>query len=174
MRKVKAPGEDGADNRLIKEASIEFLAKLADLMTISLHVGYFPKPWTSALVSVIPKPNKDPHLPANYRPISLLSTLGKLQAGFRRERSTTDNILRLAEDIQRGFNKNEGGMVEGLVYRLVDHNLKLPKQMVALLNREIGVRVGASVSAQKPACPRAQPFSPLLLYISAIYYPPRG
>lgn len=43
----------------INSPSIDFLGRLADLKTLSLHVGYFPKPWTSALVTVIPKPNKD-------------------------------------------------------------------------------------------------------------------
>ncbi|KAL7403374.1 hypothetical protein ABVT39_028188 [Epinephelus coioides] len=218
--KVKAPGEDGVDNRLIKESATEYLAQLADLFTICLHTGYFPKPWKSALVTMIPKPHKDPHLAANYRPISLLSTLGKLlervladrlqrhfdalgvlgvhQARFRRERSTTDNILRLAEDVQRGFNKKEVTIGvffdiekafdkmwhDGLVYRLLDQNLKLPQQMVVLLNsflndRKIAVKVGTSVSSRfspEAGVPQGSALSPLLflLYICDIYYPPRG
>ncbi|OON99144.1 MAG: hypothetical protein ATN35_01990 [Epulopiscium sp. Nele67-Bin004] len=36
-----------------------------------------------------------------------LGVLGVHQVGYRRARSTTDNFLRLAEDVQHGFNKKE-------------------------------------------------------------------
>lgn len=63
--KIKAPGEDTIDNRLIKEASPEFHYQLCDLCTLCLHTAHFPKPWKSAVVTMIPKPGKDPHQPAN-------------------------------------------------------------------------------------------------------------
>ncbi len=90
---------------------------------------HFPSPWKTALVTMIHKPGKDPHNVTSYRPISLLSHIGKLferiltsrlnnhteslglialhQAGFRKGRATTDNIHRLSEDIHRNFNKKE-------------------------------------------------------------------
>ena len=72
------------------------------------------------------KGSKDPSLPESYRPVSLLSTTGKvveqlvynrfywylekhdlipsIQAGFRQNRSTIDQLARLEHCIQCGLN----------------------------------------------------------------------
>uniref|UniRef100_A0A8C8I148 Reverse transcriptase domain-containing protein n=1 Tax=Oncorhynchus tshawytscha TaxID=74940 RepID=A0A8C8I148_ONCTS len=113
--KNKAPGEDNIDSTLIKQAPDEYLHLLSNLFTACHMEGYFPLPWKSAVVTMIHKPVKDPYNVTSYRPISLLSHVGKLfervltqrlsghteemgllgvhQAGFRKTRSTTDNIL---------------------------------------------------------------------------------
>jgi hypothetical protein len=86
---------------------------------------------------MIHKPGKDPYNVTSYRPISLLSQVRKLfervltqrlsghteemgllgihQAGFRKARSTTDNILRLSEDILRNFKKKELTLAGGFL-----------------------------------------------------------
>ncbi|OON99143.1 MAG: hypothetical protein ATN35_01985 [Epulopiscium sp. Nele67-Bin004] len=66
----------------------------------------------------------------------------------------------------------------------MDRNLQLPQQMVVLLNsfltnREIAVRVGASISTRftpEGGMPQGSALSPLLflMYLSDIYCPPRG
>jgi len=43
-----------------------------------MRIGYFPKSWKRAVIITIPKPGKDIRHPANYRPISLLSSLSKV------------------------------------------------------------------------------------------------
>jgi hypothetical protein len=43
-----------------------------------LRLSYFPNPWKEAELITLPKPGKDPNFPQNLRPISLLSTTGKL------------------------------------------------------------------------------------------------
>jgi hypothetical protein len=58
--------------------------RLTHLFNHCLRLSYFPKPWKEAKVITLPKPGKDPKLPQNLRPISLLSTTGKLF-----EKSTT-------------------------------------------------------------------------------------
>ncbi|GJQ73939.1 Desat1 [Trypoxylus dichotomus] len=80
-------------------------------------------------VAVIPKPGQSHNWPQNYRPISLLPVMGKIadriiltrlreetddldvipncQFGFRREHSTTHQVLRLVEQIKEGFNRRE-------------------------------------------------------------------
>ena len=88
---------------------------------------HFPK---CVLVHIrIPKPGKDPAEQNNYRPIALASCLCKtlermvnkrltwflesnnhisrFQSGFRSDRSTTDNLVRLEKFIRDAFIKKE-------------------------------------------------------------------
>ncbi|GBP83914.1 Probable RNA-directed DNA polymerase from transposon BS [Eumeta japonica] len=86
---------------------------------------YFPPAWKEAEVIGIYKPGKPRDLPASYRPISLLSGLGKLfekilktrlsdhllgkgliideQFGFRPAHSCPQQVLRLVEYVSEGF-----------------------------------------------------------------------
>ena len=79
------------------------------------------------------KPNKDPTQVSLYRPISLISCLGKLyerlvnnilqwwvesnsllpnhQCGFRADRSTTYILLQLEQQIYKGFRENKNTLV---------------------------------------------------------------
>jgi len=86
-----------------------------------------PKIWRQAKVIALEKPGKDPHLAANYRPISLLSVCYKLlertilqrilpeveallsedQAGFRSGRSTCVQVASLTTYIENGFAQNK-------------------------------------------------------------------
>ena len=79
-----------------------------------------------AKVIAVEKPGNDPSLAANYRPISLLSVCYKLlerlalqrisptvagllspdQAGFRKGRSTCDQVAALTTFIENGFQQN--------------------------------------------------------------------
>lgn len=216
--KNKAPGEDNIDSTLIKQAPDEYLHLLSNLFTTCLMEGYFPLPWKSAVVTMIHKPGKDPYNVTSYRPISLLSHVGKLfervltqrlsshaeemgllgihQAGFRKARSTTDNILRLSEDILRNFKKKEHTLAvffdiekafdkmwhNGLCYRLADSNLQIPLSIRNIItsflhNRTIKVKVSTAISSPftpEAGVPQGAVLSPLLflLYISDIYYPP--
>ena len=91
--------------------------------------GKFPEDWTLATIIPIPKPGKDPAEPNYYRPIALTSCLCKtlerminkrltwflesnnhisrFQSGFRSDRSTTDNLVRLETFIRDAFIKKE-------------------------------------------------------------------
>ncbi|KAM8740389.1 uncharacterized protein AB9X84_020255 [Acanthopagrus schlegelii] len=216
--KNKAPGEDTIHTILIKQAPVTYLQHLGQLYTTCLTTGHFPSPWKIALVTMIHKPGKDPHDVTSYRPISLLSHIGKLleriitsrlsnhiesigligihQAGFRKGRATTDNILRLSEDIYRNFNKKQITLAiffdiekafdkvwhNGLMYRLMDTNLKLPKPTQSIIssflnNRHIKVKVSSAISTPftpQAGVPQGAVLSPLLflIYTSDIYYPP--
>ncbi|GFU47416.1 putative RNA-directed DNA polymerase from transposon BS [Trichonephila clavipes] len=90
-----------------------------------------PENWKEAIIFPINKPGKDPHLATSYRPISLLSTIGKLtesiillrlknfinsnnllnpnQYGFTTKLSTLHPLLRLTEYILEGFRKEKHG-----------------------------------------------------------------
>ena len=89
------------------------------------ETGKFPESWELATVIPIPKPGKDHAEPNSYRPIALTSCLCKtlerminvrlvwylesnnlispFQSGFRSERSTNDNLVRLETFIRDAF-----------------------------------------------------------------------
>ena len=93
------------------------------------ETGKFPESWELATTIPIPKPGKYHTEPRNYRPIALTSCLCKtlerminarlvwyleinnlispVQSGFRSERSTNDNLVRLETFIRDAFVKKE-------------------------------------------------------------------
>ncbi|MEW8186271.1 MAG: reverse transcriptase family protein, partial [Candidatus Thiodiazotropha endolucinida] len=110
----KASGPDLISPRLLKEGANILAAPLCTLFNRSLVGRYYPKLWKNANVTPIHKKD-DESLPSNYRPISLLSQMGKimercvhkclynyaigngilspLQSGFIRGDSTTYQLI---------------------------------------------------------------------------------
>jgi hypothetical protein len=74
----KAMGPDGISNRLLKETSAAISEPLSILFNKSFTTGKVPKIWKEANLSPIFKKD-DKSLVSNYRPISLLSCIGKVQ-----------------------------------------------------------------------------------------------
>lgn len=72
-----APGPDGVTNDQIKHLPRKPLVLLTRIYNKCLQMEYFPTKWKQAKIVPIPKQGKDLQIPNNYRPISLLSTLGK-------------------------------------------------------------------------------------------------
>lgn len=75
----KAPGPDAFTADIVqKTAEVDWDILLA-VMNKCLSVGRFPGPWKSAVVVMLRKPDKSDYTnPKAYRPIGLLSTLGKV------------------------------------------------------------------------------------------------
>ena len=69
----KAAGPDAVNNRILKELALPLSVPLADLFNLSLCKGI----WKEANVTPIFKKD-DPSMLSNYRPIALLSTIGKV------------------------------------------------------------------------------------------------
>jgi hypothetical protein len=112
----KASGPDGVGARLLKSAARELSKHLAQLFNKSLQTSTFPDIWKIASVVPVFK-NGVKELIQNYRPISLLSIIGKsmercvfkhlynylvenqliacFQSGFRPGDSTTNQLLHL-------------------------------------------------------------------------------
>jgi hypothetical protein len=123
-----SPGHDGITYTLLKKLSHSTLLNILYLFNRIWQENYFPTSWTKAIVIPFQKPGKDPKDPKNYRPIALTSCLCKLlermvnnrlvyiletneviapfQSGFRRGRSTSDNIITLETHIRNAFLRN--------------------------------------------------------------------
>ncbi|KAJ1524620.1 hypothetical protein ONE63_011104 [Megalurothrips usitatus] len=119
LKVKKAPGADGIPNAAIKHLPPKIVQQTAVIFNECLKKSYFPSIWKTATIQPIPKPGKDPTLPASHRPISLLSNLGKLleriiakrlteyleendllnvqQYGFRRQHSTTHALMEFSD-----------------------------------------------------------------------------
>ena len=120
-----APGEDEITYELLKRCSTHSKKVFCNLLNKCLDKNVFPNAWKHAKVKMLAKPGRDKSQACNYRPISLLSCLGKmyeryiyvylinelnekeylndLQAGFRKRRSAHEHIFRLVQDAENGF-----------------------------------------------------------------------
>lgn len=125
----KAPGPDKLENIILKNSSKKSIVQLHYIINAIIRLSYFPKAWKSSIIIPIPKPAKDHTNPANFRPISLISTLAKItekvilsrihdldlhheltsdhQFGFRPGLGTTHQILRLVTDISINYNQSK-------------------------------------------------------------------
>lgn len=123
----KSPGLDLITNALLKKIPKKAITLLSILFNSLLKIGHFPTEWKKAAVIMIKKPGKDNTNPNSYRPISLLSSVSKIfekiiytrlinhldaieaiphhQFGFKPKHSTTQQLLRLTEYINNGFEK---------------------------------------------------------------------
>ena len=117
-----ATGPDNIHNRCLKNHTSLLLEHLTMLFNSVVEIGYIPSMWEKANIILLLKPNKDKQQPSSYRPISLLSCLGKLleriikqrlmlelnnrnilpqhQAGFRPKKSTMYNLVRIERYIK--------------------------------------------------------------------------
>ena len=127
----KSCGADCIPNMALRHLSscYNFTTACTDIFNCCLKISYFPDTWKVAKILPIPKtaiPSKETD---KYRPISLLSCLGKCfekiilsrlsdfeldnnifinqQCGFRSEHSTIHQSLRIIENVAFGFNKNK-------------------------------------------------------------------
>ena len=113
----KAPGTDRILNEHIKTTSQMFLPLYEIFFNSILDTGHFPEQWSMGCICPIYKNKGDRADVQNYRPITILSCLGKLftsilnsrlndyleesmilsenQAGFRQQYSTSDHIFSL-------------------------------------------------------------------------------
>ena len=148
----KACGPFSLPTNLLKEFSQHFTKPLTIIINKSLQAGVFPQSLKMALVCAIHKKNEKTSC-ANYRPISLLSNIGKIferimynriedfldehniiyeyQFGFRKKYSTNHALLSIIEQIRTNLdNKNFAcGIFVDLqkAFDTVDHKILLRK-----------------------------------------------
>ena len=144
-KNASAPGSSGIGWELLKQGWSHIDDALTEVFNACITLGYHPPTWKSAVVVVIPKPDKpDYTLPKAHRPISLLETMSKLlekviaqqfqhdiveyelipttQFGGRRFSSCLDAGLSLFHDIQAAHGLNlKCGMLLFDVKGFFDH-----------------------------------------------------
>ncbi|APA05858.1 hypothetical protein sscle_01g006280 [Sclerotinia sclerotiorum 1980 UF-70] len=73
-----APGADEIPTKILQVAWLQIKEVTLSLFKGCLHLGHHPKCFRLATIVIIPKPNKPDYTnPRSYRPIALLSVLGK-------------------------------------------------------------------------------------------------
>lgn len=129
LKAGKAPGHDGITNMAIKHLPKIAVTQLLFIYNSCLKHKHFPQTWKEAIILPFHKPGKDKLFAANYRPISLLPTLGKMleiiilnrlkmhekkhnifipeQFGFKKHHSTTLQLGRIINSVTQNFNINK-------------------------------------------------------------------
>lgn len=117
-----APGEDRVTVSMLRNLPDSAIEILLQLINLSWKEGKTPADWKHSLINPIPKPQKNPTTPEAYRPIALTSCICKIaermikrrmqwllesnsvlspyQSGFRKQRGTMDNVIRLENAAQ--------------------------------------------------------------------------
>ena len=128
-KKGKAPGPDGITNEMISGLSDYGKMIVLRFINMTWERGSLPKEWKNALIVPLIKSGKKAGEPSSYRPISLTSCFGKVaermvnrrlvwhlesrgllscyQSGFRRGKTTIDQLVRLTQGILDGFQRKE-------------------------------------------------------------------
>ena len=125
MKTKGAPGSDDIPPSFLKNLGPKASQKLLDILNESFRTGAVPRIWRHAVIIPIIKAGKPGSQLSSYRPISLTSCVVKLlermlcsrlyylaetrgwicsaQAGFRKNKSTEDQVLRITQHISDGF-----------------------------------------------------------------------
>ncbi|CAK1579866.1 unnamed protein product [Parnassius mnemosyne] len=99
----KAPGGDGFTADICREAISQNPGIYLSLANKCLELGHFPIIWKEAVVVVLRKPGREDYThPKAYRPLGLLSVMGKvLEKMVIRRKSTKDSLYDMMDYIRR-------------------------------------------------------------------------
>lgn len=123
LRTASAGGPDTVLPVFLKNAGNDMRNTVLAVINASWSKGQLPRLWKAANVRAVLKPKSETTAPSNFRPISLLSVVGKLcerlvydrilptvarhfpqhQSGFRHHRSTLDCITRFVLAVSDAF-----------------------------------------------------------------------
>jgi hypothetical protein len=78
LKLKKACGIDDIPNKCLRHLPRRPLVHLTHLINHCIRLPHFTTSWKEAKVVALPKPGKDPKVPQNLRPISLLPSMDKV------------------------------------------------------------------------------------------------
>ena len=129
LKLKRSPGPDKITNEMLLHLGPKANSKLLQIYNNSWKTGHIPQSWREATMIPVHKKGKNRKDVNSYRPISLLSCIGKLlermvntrltwhlernniyaneQAGFRQNLSTEDQVTYIAQKIEDGFQKKQ-------------------------------------------------------------------
>lgn len=207
-QKRSAAGPDYIHSEMLKNLTEENTRCILYMFNQIWKLHKIPKKWNEATIVPILKSDKDKYEANSYRPISLTCALCKLlekiiarrmmwtienkylldkhQSGFRKGRSTIDNILRLQQEILDGFTMRQYTVCvffdiekafdhiskESIINTLYEMGFRgnLAKFVIAFLqNRKFKVRVGNALSTERnqiSGVPQGSVLSPLLFILA--------
>ena len=207
-KKNSTPGEDRITYEMLQhlpKCSKQALLKYYNNIWSS---GDIPSNFKHSIITPILKVNKNQHDPSSYRPICLTSTVGKImerlvtdrlayyleknhlitnvQTGFRKGRSTIDQIIRLQDEIHRNIHNGRFTLGVFIDFQRAFDMLwkdgvliKLKEMGISgntfhwinsfLSDRTIQVKVGHALSTIRcldNGSPQGSPLSPLLFLVA--------
>ena len=135
-----AVGPDDIHYQMLKHLPSDALQSLVNTLNDIWLTGNFPPSWRQSHIVSIPKAGKDSSDPSNYRPIALTSCVCKvmermvnnrlvwylernkvitpMQSGFRKGRSTTDQLVRLETFVREAFiQKQHAAVIFSLTWK---------------------------------------------------------
>ncbi len=212
INKKSCPGLDQITGKMLVNLPQNCLEAILKIFNYSLKNCILPQAWKDSKIILIPKKDSNLNQPNAYRPISLTSCIVKLlekiimsrlitfiesnkiltqfQSGFRENRSTQDNIIRITHDIKHGFSSNKktclvlfdvekafdkcchSKLIEALIrHKIPIHLVKWVKAF--LTNRNFMISIDNKLSSPKPitaGTPQGSLLSPILfaLFINDI------
>ena len=137
--KQSAPGTTGITRSHLQHLPDNIIRSITNIYNALLTTGYFPDQWKVAIMIFLLKTLKSPYLHTNYRPISLLNTLGKIYeriVNIRTYNSLTD--LNLHNPRQHGFQKNRSTITAiATLTQFISIQKSKPNQKVNLVLRDL-------------------------------------
>lgn len=132
----KRPGPDGIFNRTLQMLLPYYVLSLQACLNSCMTSGYFPKRLREGTTIPVYKQGKEPQLRTSYRPLTMLSMIGKTfekilqvristhleqtnkldphQYGFRKGRTTQTPLFRLVDQIYDGYKTQRSTAVVSL------------------------------------------------------------
>ncbi|MCU7844861.1 MAG: endonuclease/exonuclease/phosphatase family protein [Candidatus Thiodiazotropha sp. (ex Monitilora ramsayi)] len=206
-KRSTAPGADTVHYEMLKQLTDKGIFQLLGLINKSWMDGELPSQWKESDILPILKPDKSPKEPKSYRPISLTSCICKVmetmiatrlatyidknnllantQSGFRKNRSTLDQLVRLESEIKVAQKKGKALVAvfldlekafdlmwrKGVLLKLTEFGIEgrlLNWIGDFLADRKIRVRVGKETSEKREVengSPQGSVISPILFNV---------